>query len=80
MYPVVASSVIMLIWVNIGANFMLTVPIMLYRVDHYLRLLYKQRKFRKQVKRDKVEASKKKEGEFVAEQKKIEEDIVQRNF
>ena len=76
MYPVVASSGIMLIWINIGANFVITVPIMLYRLDRYLRLLYKQRKFRKQVRRDKIEASKKKEGEFVAEQKKIEEDIV----
>ncbi len=41
MYPVVASSGIILIWINIGANFMLTVPIMLYKVDHFFRLLYK---------------------------------------
>lgn len=48
MYPVVASSAIYLIWVNIAINVILTVPNLVYKGHFSLKLLYKRKQYRKE--------------------------------
>lgn len=45
-YPLVATSVIYLIWANIGINLTMTVPMMCYSIDDWLKLHYKRYKYR----------------------------------